>query len=330
MSPADTEVVILCLDSISDQINRYISPLIWLFGVVGNILNCLILSQRPLRSNSCALLFLISSIADLVSVLVGLSTRILAGWHTDPTSTITWICRSRAFIVFTTRTIAIWLITLATIDRWLSSSTNIRRWRLSSLKNVKRGSILVAIVSFLLYVHMLMCYEANLYDEPLPCYGGTVRCRLTTDLIYVLMTVTLPLALMLIFGLLTIVNVRRIRLRTNQTRIRLLREQIARNRRVKFKRTDHHLLRMLIFQMIFLILLCLPQAVQKLHITIHPIGYGSPMDDSIKRFLYNIDILLAFIASGMPFYINTLAGGVVFRNACIDLMQNALEKLKCC
>src|SRR5690349_20026217 len=99
--------LIQSLNFISKQFNRYLSSIIFIFGIVGNILNCLVLSQRTLRTNSCAELFLVSSFVDLISILIGLPTRILAGWELDPTTTISWICKLRAFIVFSTRTMAI-------------------------------------------------------------------------------------------------------------------------------------------------------------------------------------------------------------------------------
>ncbi|CAF4085603.1 unnamed protein product, partial [Adineta steineri] len=74
-------------DNLTVQIDRYFTVFIFIFAVVGNSLNVLVLSQRTLRSNPCAWLFLTSTIADLISVLFGLTTRILAGWATDPTNT---------------------------------------------------------------------------------------------------------------------------------------------------------------------------------------------------------------------------------------------------
>ncbi|CAF5179878.1 unnamed protein product, partial [Rotaria sp. Silwood1] len=76
-------------------------------------------------------------------MVAGLPTRILAGWHHDPTNTMDWACKTRVFMVFSTRTMAIWLIALATIDRWFLSSVNIHRLQMSNLKNVKREIVIV-------------------------------------------------------------------------------------------------------------------------------------------------------------------------------------------
>ena len=316
------------LSYISDQLNRYLSPIIFLFGVIGNSLNCLVLSQRALRSNSCALLFLASSLADLISIVVGLTTRIMAGWHYDPTVTIDSICKLRAFIVFSTRTMATWLITLATADRWLLSSVSIRRRHLATLKNVKRSIVVCVVLSIFAYVHMLWCYEANLHDQPLHCYGKTEACRLATDLVYALISTVFPLILMVVFGVLTISNAHHVRMRVRNMGQDSSGSNQTDQKSVHARKTDRNMVRMLFVQVLLLVVLCTPQAIQKIHITFRPFRSGTPMEDAVKSFLYNIDILLAFIASGMPFYIYTLAGGTIFREAFTNLMQTLFRKMR--
>jgi len=126
MTSSDADIV-AAWNNISDGINRYFSIFIFLFGIIGNILNILVLSQRSLRINPCSLFFLISSIANLIAILSGLTTRMLSGWALDLTNTIDWLCKFRAFILFLSRNIASWLILLAAIDRWFLSSLNVHR-----------------------------------------------------------------------------------------------------------------------------------------------------------------------------------------------------------
>ncbi|CAF0838913.1 unnamed protein product [Rotaria sordida] len=316
------------LEYISDQLNRYVAPIIFIVGVVGNILNCLILSKRTLRSNSCALLFLISSFTSLISILIGLPTRILAGWHVDPTNTFDWACKTRVFIVFSTRTMSIWLITLATIDRWLLSSIDIHRRQMSNLKNIKRVIFIVVILSIVFYIHMICCYKANMNDEPLKCYGKSVECRIMTDLIYAIITIIIPLSLMIIFGLTIISNVHHIHTRVH-TRTIISTVISSRTEELRIKKIDHHLVRMLLVQVLLLTIFCIPQAIQKFYITFKPHNLLSKQEDALNHFLYNIEVILAFIASGMPFYVYTISGGTVFRKASKDFMKEVYRKLTC-
>ncbi|CAF0846662.1 unnamed protein product [Adineta ricciae] len=303
--------------------NRYLSPTIFIFGVLGNTLNCIVLGQPTLRSNPCALLFLVSSFIDLISILVGLPTRILAGWDLDPTATITWICRFRAFVVFTTRTIAAWLIMFATVDRWLLSSVDIHRRQLSSIKNIRTQILITFVLSIAVYAHMLYCYEANLNDQPLKCYGKSDQCRFTTDMAYALVTIVIPLIGMMTFGLMTIVNVRRAQRRARPD------PRTTNNTNHHSRRMNNQLLRMLFVQVLFLIVLCVPQAIQKFYSTVRPFGTGSADEDAVKTFLYNIELLLAFIASGMPFYIYTLLGETIFRKVLLALLHRIHRRLIC-
>jgi hypothetical protein len=321
--------LIKSLDHISEQLNRYLSPIIFIFGTVGNLLNCLVLSQRTLRSNPCVLLFLVSSFFNFISILIGVTTRILAGWHLDPTATINSICKFRAFIVFSTRTMAVWLITLATIDRWLISSMDFHRRHMSKLKNVQRGIIATIILSIISYIHMLYCYTANLLNAPLKCYGKSKTCCLATDMIYTFITIIIPLILMITFGLMTISNIHNARIRMRQIYNHLEGGHYIRRRDLQLTRTNRHLFRMLSVQILLLIVFFIPQAAHKFYITWKPFDSESELADVINKFLYNIELLVAFIASSMPFYVYTLASGTIFRQAFIDLVRTTGKKITC-
>ena len=196
----NSSALALSLNHASAQLNRYFSIFIFVFGVLGNIINCLVLSRRTLRRNSCAFLFLVSSVASLVSILAGLTTRMLAGWAADLTSTIDVLCQLRAFALFVSRTMALWFLALASIDRWLSSSVDQERRRISSLKNTYKSLIVITFVSIVLYTQILFCYQANMVNTPLKCYGKTESCRMVTDLSYALISIILPIVVMIIFG----------------------------------------------------------------------------------------------------------------------------------
>jgi hypothetical protein len=316
----------------SIQLNRYFSIFIFFFGVIGNILNILILSQRTFRFNPCIFFFLTSSIANLISILAGLIPRILSSWNADLTTTNDLLCKLRAFIIFTSRTIALWLIMFATIDRWIISSTNTQRRQLSSLKNAQRSVLILIICSSLAYSQMLYCYEANLVDTPLNCYGKTSFCRLLTDVTYACFTVLIPLILMIIFGLMAISNVREVRSYIESRKGSLTKRMNTKNvifiskQTRSWKKLERHLRRMLLLQVIVVILLTLPQAIHKLYLTMTSNAQKSALEYSFDRFLYNLDLLLPYLESGMPFYIYTLTGGQVFRRALAKLIYRPGQK----
>jgi hypothetical protein len=335
MSSSSGAKLIDLLNNTSTQLNRYFALLIFLFGVVGNILNTLVLSQRPLRSNPCAWLFLVASIAYLISILAGLTPRFLSTWNADMTNTNTVLCKIRMFIYFDSFTVASWLIMLATVERWLSSSHDANRRQRSTLKNARRGMILILIISTVIETQQIYCFEANVINTPVQCYTKTVMCGLVSDTFFALVTILLPLLLMFIFGLMIISNVRQIQARlqpmnmTIDARVGPTATTVTIQRRNQQKETDRQLLMMLFVQVLLIIVFTLPLALSKLYTTITRNAPKSVLQKTIENFIFNIFILFLNIAAGMPFYIYTLSGGRVFRKVFFRLMGALRRKIVC-
>ena len=318
------------LYNVTDEINRYFSIVILLFGTIGNLLNIVVLSHRTFRLNPCAWLFLISSTANLLTLLSGLTTRTLAGWAVDPTNTLDWLCKLRGFMIYYGRTVAYWLIVLATIDRWFLSHANINQRQKSCLKNVQKGTLIVSILSIFLYLHLFYCYRANLIGTPLPCYSFNKTCRYLIDVVAFLMSIILPIALIIIFGLMTIYNIRRSRNRVNvfnnshiQESTRLSTLSFINRRRItrQTRKTDRYLFKMLIIQSILLTLFTLPLVVERIYsMFIRP--QKTPLESAIDQIIYNLSILLNYLTNGMPFYIYTLFGGHTFRRKLFDMIKS--------
>ncbi len=321
----------------SIQINCYFSIVLFIFGTVGNILNILVLSQKSLRSNPCAWLFLISSFGNLIVLLSGLTTRVISYWTVDITDTIGWLCKLRVFTLYTSRTIASWLIVLASIDRWLLSCPKAHYRHMSTLKNVQIWTIFIILFSILLYSQIFYCYEANLINTPLKCYNKTVKCRIFSDLIYSCITVLFPLILMFLFGILTMSNVRKIKHRLQSPLLPRRRSNVINTYQHHQQQQQHHRLRlidrhlfiMLLVQISFLALFTLPQAIEQIYLTITRDKYKTSGRITIENSIYAFGILLTYLASGMPFYINTLSGGCVFRQAFFTLIQRMKQKILC-
>ncbi len=147
---------------------------------------------------------------------------------------------------------------------------------------------------------MLYCYDANQIGGPAKCYGQTMTCHLAIDLFYANLIILLPLGLMFVLGLLIIWNIcyRRIRIQnmhvTKSTSTRTPMTDLSSGQLLR-KKENRQLLLRLLGHVIILFLLTSSHAIQKLYKT--------------------------FLANGMPFYIYTLTGGYVFRNALFNLIK---------
>lgn len=334
MSSSSDTLLINNLRVVLAQLNFYFGMFIYAFGISGNLLNILILSQKQLRSNPCIMIFIASSIAGIVAIVSGLTSRVLSGVTTDLSATINWICKLRGFILFASRAATYWLIMLSTFDRWLLSSMDAHRRQLSSKKTSLRGIFLVVFVSIVFHSQLFYCYEANLVGTPLRCFTRNLPCRLLNDLIFSIIAVLCPLALILIFGLMTIYNLSKTRGRVGPATVTApsnpRRKSSEHDRRQKrLKQLDHHLLLMVFVQVIFLALFTLPLSVHRLYATLTMNVSKSPLQSMIEEFIYQIALICTFLATGMPFYVNTLSGGSVFRKAIISLRDSILRKLSC-
>ncbi|UJR14245.1 hypothetical protein I4U23_001236 [Adineta vaga] len=308
-----TSITFILNDTIL-KINCYFSIFLLVFGVIGNLLNTFVLSQRSLRSNTCAWLFFISSIFNLISILSGLPTRVLSTWTIVLTDRIEWLCKIRVFLVLTSRTVAAWLIMFATFDRWLLSCRHIRYRRLSKLKNAKRGMLLILILSCCLYSSIFYCYEVNLQNTPLICYSQTLTCRILSDQIYLCFTVLIPTILMIFFGFLTLSNIRRMHHRIQIPILCDFNKPMIKTQQ-RFKLIDRHLFIMLLVQIGFFILFTFPQGIEMIYLTITRNDFKSSIQLTIENSIFTLTLSLTYLASGMPFYIYTISGGRSFQQA---------------
>jgi hypothetical protein len=279
--------------------------------------------------------FLFSSIAHLIFIYAGLTTRMLSGWAVDLTNTIGWLCKLRGFVLYTSRTVALWLIVLAAVDRWLSSHFDAHYRRMSTVKNAYRSMILILSLSALLYAQLFYCYEANLINSPLKCYGRTKLCRIVTAMVDAFVTATMPIMFMMIFGMMTISTVRQTLRRLQSLPMSTL--VSANNGRLtnparqqrRSKKTDRQLLVMLLFQVIILALLSLPFIVAEIYSTLIATQYKTPLQTAIVNFVFNFALLLVYLCCGTPFYIYTLCGGSVYRRALLKIVKKAGRMMKC-
>jgi len=184
-SSNDSAGLIAWWNNASDSVNRYGPIFIYIFGIFGNFLNILVLAQKPLRSTPSVNFFIVTSIAGLIAIISGLTSRMMAGYAVDLTNTITWICIVRNYVLYSARTVALYMIALATIDRWFSSNADVNLRHISTLKNAQRGMIIVICLSSVTYARLLYCFEANLTNTLIKWYGKTLWCRLIYDLEFI-------------------------------------------------------------------------------------------------------------------------------------------------
>ncbi|CAF4507353.1 unnamed protein product, partial [Rotaria sp. Silwood2] len=189
----------------------YGMSLIWLMGNVGSTISCFIFSQRKLRKNPCIMYFLASSASQFMTFNFVLLTRILLnGFNITAINLFLWFCKIRNYFFYLFVAVPRYYIILASIDRYFASCSNIywRRW--SSSKVAMRLIIGSFIFWSLMYSQILVFYEIQdgICSYRHGAYGIFFSIYLSIE------SGTLPPLVMLIFGCLTLKNIRQSKRRT--------------------------------------------------------------------------------------------------------------------
>ena len=313
-------------------LNR-ISPLISIgFGTIGNIFNIAIFTRRPLRSNPCSMYFLASTIANCVVMYVALLTRYLAtSWNIDPTATNTHWCKIRYALIYPALSLALWFIVLASIDRYLTSSDRIRYRQWSSVPIARTTIIVTTLVMFIINIHVLVFARAEVIDGTATCTILPNEYLVFFNLFVPVISCILPLILMSIFGILTIINIRRIRHRIAPRDHQLQSERLRSN--------DRQLVIMLLVQVLITTIIVAPWSLINMFsaIAVAILKYKfSSTGQAIYNFAFNLSRMLYYMNPAIGFYIYTLSGPrfrVEIKNTIFSVLKFILEVTglwRCC
>ena len=294
-SVSSSKAAIATMNAISLGFSRYFLSLMLLLGIIGLSLNTLIYTRKALRNNSCVQYFLASTIANYFVVFFVLPSRILSdGFAIDPGTYNLGYCKLRFFTYFTGKSLASWFIVLACFDRKMSSSRN-ARFRSFSRPAVARWMILGMTIALCVYFsHVLVTYTI----EKKACNPITGIYRFFNDSLYVIGYSLTPPILMLIFGSLTIRDMKRLGRVAAQTA----------KRQSMITKRDRGLMLMLLLEVILTTLTAIPHAVQKLYATSTA---NNPKSDYVKAgdsLFSTIVRCISFFNHSCSFYILTLSG----------------------
>jgi hypothetical protein len=195
---------------------------------------------------------------------------------------------------------------MACIDRYLHSSLNERIRRMSSLKSAKIFTGMISIIVLISYYHMLVYYEIinvlNQFGSITPqCNSQKGIYRTFLGFWHMVMSSLFPSFLMLLFGCLTLKNVRQ---------HRQLVQRAGENRAIR--RTDRQLLRMLAAQVLVIIISTLPFCVNQLYTSFTSSFTKSTLKIAQDNLANQITSVVTYFAYTTSFYLYTLAG-TIFR-----------------
>ena len=312
------------IESIQSGLIRYFCMTLLFFGTFGNVLNICIFTRAKLRSVPCSWYFLASTFSSLIALYTGCLTRVLTSYdyypHTDLSKII--YCKFRTYLTFTNLSLSVWLIIGACIDRWASSSTNVQIRSFSNVKRAKQMIILITIIIYLVNGEMLYCFNGKFQSNIGSCQSISESCELYNNIALFFTYSLFPASLMLIFGLLTIRNIRRSRQQIVPSII-----PISTNRNQR--KTTKQMTIMLFVQVICSVLLSLPISIKNICIVFFQYRTKSKEEQQLENFFDVLFTLITLINSSISFYIFTLTGEIfrkelkqIFRSIVMSTRKN--------
>ena len=193
------------LQTVGNQMTYYGSIVLLTFGITGCIFNFITFTAPKLRKNSCAVYFLVAAVFELFALTFGLISRVASenlGSTLMTTSTV--YCKIRAYLVSAIPLTATYLVVLSSADRCMSSSIHASLRSFSRVKIAHRATMIAIIISFTSCVHILVGYSTR------PRCSSTPGTYAMFDSMFVVFWLgVIPHALMLVFGFVTLLNIRR-------------------------------------------------------------------------------------------------------------------------
>ena len=298
------------LDSIQRFLTHYILPVGFTLGVAGNLLNIIVFGQKHLRSNSCAVYFISTSIFNLLVMLCGIMPIVLASYLSyDYASYSSGYCKFRSYIVHVLLMMSRSSVALACLDRFALCSPQRRIRALSQYHIAVRLMALATFLWLLIPIHMLVHVDVQM---PARRCGGT-GIYSTIYSIYAGMVTVIPLLIMVIFSALAVRNLRHVRCRVHPN---IVRYDASIHQNIRIKKRDVQFIVILISEVVIYLVSTVLFPVYSVYMAATASSLKTATRLAIEGFIRYLTLsFLLYINSCSIFYVHLLASKA-FRHEC--------------
>ena len=294
MSSSDSYIVAI-LTSIPIYVYRFVIPVLFVLGNLGNLFTVFIFSKKTWRKNVCVFYFLICLLTDFIFINSTIFGSILIlGFNINIQNSNVILCKLFYYISYACSVYLPLILILASIDRLLVSSQNVDT-RLYSSKRLAYLSIGISASVCIIYsLHILIQVNIQqLYPTIFICYYDlspfySVFLAYTT----LIQSILIPL-IMIILSILSFKNVRRI-----QSIPRQQRQNIR-----SMNKKDFQLLRCLYVHNIIYILCSIVLAVGVIFSTVTQRQLQTSVGQEVSNFLNSFGSFLHHIPYCVSFFI---------------------------
>ena len=219
------------LGNIQKQITLYGMPLILFFGIGGNMINCAVFLQKSLRSNSCSIYLIASSIAHTMLLIWAMSTNLYSLYNIDPATYSLAYCKIRPYLISSLFMISRTYIVLACVDRYTLCSRHAHIRAFSRCQVAFRLIPIVIVMWIIIPIYILIFNTIDTNRCIMPGFY-----RIFYAVYAAVCSGILPPSLMITFGLL-------VRRNLHLMRKRITPAGIAGNRRATIKKVDYQIMK---------------------------------------------------------------------------------------
>ncbi|CAF0757721.1 unnamed protein product [Didymodactylos carnosus] len=297
-------------------LNRYMSPLLVVLGTIGNALDIYIFTRKILKVYSCSMYFLAQSTSNLLFLYLVLPIRFMVNGYNYDSTILSWsFCKFSAYLLYALRLLPAAFLICASIDRYASSSSILKYHQLSQVKVTKFTIPTIILCCFLFYLYIPIYYK--IYQVPTgarTCYITDSQISHYHNICYTIITSIIIPLLLVIFGLLTLKNIR-------QHRRRVFIRQ-AHNELLHRKR-DSQVLLLMFYQTSSYFLLSLPIAI----ILIYTSFTTNYVSTKIIQFCLKFFIFLSYFNFIIGFFVNVISA-TIYRQEFLKLVNRSFTILR--
>ena len=287
---------IVDLNTTVKYLYKYVVPVIFIVGNIGNLLSILIFSKKSWRKNVCVFYFKIVILFNTCYLnSIGLGTIFIHGFHISLHNSSSILCKSYIYTSFLFFCLSPTVLILAFIDRLLISSQNIDT-RLYSSKRLAYFSLSIGTCIWVIFnIHILVMFNIKqIVPTVVVCLLDS--SRIYTDFVtyfYSVMNVVFCLV-MIILCVLSFKNVRRIRTVPREKRNQQIR---------KMNKKDFQLLRCLFVQGLVNVVLSMPFLLLYIYQAVTRDIIRTPFDQALLTFLNRLFTVLYIMYYASTFFI---------------------------
>ncbi|CAF1498643.1 unnamed protein product, partial [Adineta steineri] len=189
-----------------DQISTYILPIIMAFTFISNIINIGVLCRRKLRLSPCNHYFLALSIATLIYTSVAHMNLFFSYCYGISLGASPFGCKFLSFSIYSSALFVSLMLACASIDRFIASSSSVHLRNLSKIQITRQLIVVISIATIIYISPFFIIYHWNYKNNE------CIQSSTTITIIYfssrILLYYIIAPIVMIIFGLLTIYNIR--------------------------------------------------------------------------------------------------------------------------